>query len=220
METSDPTPDQRLVQVQLCFDNDAGVPALAAVTRDWYVRGVAELGGELWQRLGQRPVSCADVEYRWDGEPGDVWAEWLVDFGMWRRVASLHERFPEALIWGATGGADGPHLVCWGAEPGEVWVWQCFAEDDPYTGMDIARDLRPVLAEVGQDPRSDGLRVLAGPAFAAFGAPETEVVVDPVSGDRVTVFDGPPGRQLYYTDEPEADEPEPDARDLATNPPL
>jgi hypothetical protein len=125
-----------------------------------------------------------------------------------QRIASLHQRFPDALIWGTTTNEDGPHLVCWGAEPGEVWVWRVIPSDDPYFGLDIARDIRPDLAEVGRDPLSTGMRVRPGPPFAEIGLDRLEAIADSMVGpaETVVVDDAGPGLQLCHHESRRADE--------------
>jgi hypothetical protein len=125
------------------------------------------------------------------------------------RMSGLHERFPDALVWGVLDGEDGPHLVCWGAQPGQAWVWQVLPEDDDHAGMAIARPLEPLLAAVAADPLSAGLEVVAGPVFGSIGLPEVVDVADSAIGpaELITLFDGRPGLQLYYgADEPADDE--------------
>lgn len=65
-----------VLQVQLCIDAErAGLEALSGVTRRWLEDGAPALGGPLWQRLLAREIAPGDIEQRWGGAPGEVWAE-------------------------------------------------------------------------------------------------------------------------------------------------
>jgi hypothetical protein len=114
------------------------------------------------------------------------------------RMSTLKSRFRKALIWGATSHEAGPHLVCWGARAGEVWVWQVEPADEADGGLEIARDLRPVLSAVALDPLSAGMRVRPGPTFAELGLPAVESAADAAFGafGSVQVADAGPGRQV------------------------
>ncbi len=69
------------VQAQLTVQADAaGQDLLIAASRRWFERGAPTLGGDLWRELQARRVPPAEVEYRWDGRPGEVWAESSVDY--------------------------------------------------------------------------------------------------------------------------------------------
>jgi hypothetical protein len=130
------------------------------------------------------------------------------------RMAALKDRYPHALIWGVIDGEAGAHLICWGAEPGQVWVWQLMPEDDPYAGMDIVRAPGEGLEEVATDPLSVGMRVGVGPAFADLGMPKEQTAADPlVLGSWVSVYDGVPGLQLYSSAE-DGQDPEPHIQDM------
>jgi hypothetical protein len=132
------------------------------------------------------------------------------------RMLALATRYPHALIWGANDGEDGPHLVCWNAEPGQVWVWQLMPEDDPYAGMDTALAPGTGLATVQADPLSAGMRVRLGPTFGELGQPTNQTAAGVRHrGDLITVFDGRAGLQLYYTDEDAADTDSFDVREQA-----
>jgi hypothetical protein len=116
------------------------------------------------------------------------------------RVQTLRAAQPDRLIWATIGGEDGPHLICWADT--EVWVWQCYPEDDLYAALDITRDLRPLLAAVAADPLTAGRPVRPGPRFEDLDLPFEETIVDRADSPaaQVTVFDGRPGVQLYYSD--------------------
>jgi hypothetical protein len=116
------------------------------------------------------------------------------------RALGLHRRYPAALI-GQTTDLDGPDLVCWGAEPGEVWIWQFLPEDDPYAGFEIPRAPGRGWWIVRDDRRSAGLRVRLGPSFAELGLPADQTGIDHLGGREITVFDAVPGLQLYYGEE-------------------
>jgi hypothetical protein len=128
------------------------------------------------------------------------------------RMLTLAARYPHALIWGANDGEDGPHLVCWNAEPAQVWTWQFMPEDDPYAGMDTALAPGTDLATVQADALSAGMQVRLGPTFGELGLPTNQAAAGVrYRCDLVTVFDGRAGLQLYYTDEDATDI---DSRDL------
>jgi hypothetical protein len=130
------------------------------------------------------------------------------------RMAALKDRYPHALIWGVIDGEAGAHLICWGAEPGQVWVWQLMPEDDPFAGMDIVRAPGEGLEEVVTDPLSVGMRVGVGPAFADLGMPKEQTAADRVIPGRwVSVYDGVPGLQLYSSAE-DGQDPEPNIHDM------
>src|SRR5436305_3560388 len=93
------------------------------------------------------------------------------------RAAALHAKYPSALI-GQTDDPDGPHLVCWGAEPGEVWIWQFLPEDDPYAGFEIPRAPGRGWSIARDDPLSAGMRVRLGPTFAELGLPADDTAFD------------------------------------------
>jgi len=122
------------------------------------------------------------------------------------RMAALRERFPDALIWGATSHEDGPHLVCWRAGEGEVWVWRFVPIDDAYAGLDIMLDIQPDLAVVSEDPLSLGLSVIAGPTFADMGLDHKEACRDVWTEGQIVIYDDGPGRQLFYCEE-DAEDP-------------
>ena len=89
-------------------------------------------------------------------------------------AAALHAKYPSALI-GLTEDPDGPHLVCWGAEPGEVWIWQFLPEDDPYAGFEI--------------PRAPG---------RGWSIARDDTAIDHLAARQLTILDAVPGLQLYY----------------------
>jgi hypothetical protein len=110
---------------------------------------------------------------------------------------ALHRQYPAALI-GQTTDLDGPDLACWGAEPGEVWIWRFLPEDDPYAAFEIPRALGRGWWIVRDDPLSAGMQVRLGPSFAELGLPADETGIDHLAGRQLTVFDAVPGLQLYY----------------------
>jgi hypothetical protein len=115
------------------------------------------------------------------------------------RMSTLADRYPHALIWGVTGHESGPHLICWDAAPDEVWVWQALPTDDPYAGLDLTTDLRPLVAAVALDPLSAGRPVRPGPTFAGLGMPGQQSTADGSFAARglIRVSDAGPGRQFF-----------------------
>lgn len=100
----------KLVQAQLCVEADAaGQERLSAASRRWFERGAPILGGDLWRELQARPVPPADVEYRWDGHSGDVWAESAVDYG--RMGPPEWQCYGESAWDDLLKGAAGPSIV-------------------------------------------------------------------------------------------------------------
>jgi len=117
------------------------------------------------------------------------------------RMAALQARFPGALMYGVSEGGQGADLICWGCDPGKVWVWEFKSVDQ---GTSAGRgSLASGIKSVKESALTGDMVVVAGPDFGPLMGLPQQVGTSFASDARlVTVSDsGTRGVQEWWTDE-------------------
>jgi RHS repeat-associated protein len=124
------------------------------------------------------------------------------------RMQVLQAQYPGALVWGATLNEHGPDLICWGCEPGKVWVWEFKSENNKSGPGALAAEIADHVAQAKESPLSADMEVEPGPTFESIGLPYEQSasnVSEPAELVTVRDADNVAGLQLYRTDEQDQD---------------